>query len=223
MRKFFIIFFCLIIVFSCSRTKKSENTEKPLKSPATTKLVKQSESENNQNKIILKRNSPSKAVQKSTPEGILKNLLPLKTGGNIYPQDFKIGILEPEFGISKADKNILLNIKTFLKGLQKGIVDKKTVFHEDYDSIKRLSVYYFNKASQFKSYRIGNINSTGENTVTVNCRLFGSPGTAEGQLYLKRRGSKWLITDVQIDIKQITKVRKKETFVPNSYSWIMEE
>lgn len=218
MKKSVIVFLCLTVIFSCSRAKKSQSTEKPLKSP----VVASTNKEKNQ-KIVLKRNKTVETVQNIGPGSILKYILPLKTESNIYPQDFKIGKLEPEIGIPRTDKNIVLTIKTFLNSLQRGKVDRVTIDPEDFDSIKKISTYYFNKANRFNSFRIGSINSTGMDTVTVNCRLFGSPGTAEGQIYLKRKANKWLITNVQINIKQITKPRKKELFIPNSYSWIMEE
>ena len=228
MSRLFAVFLCLMIFFSCTRVKKNETGKKTPAAPAAVSTAVKNgngniQTEGNPNKIVLKRNFSPKTVQNSSPEGILKTLLPLKNGGNIYPRDFKIGKLEPELELSKTDRSILFTTKKFITGLQKGTIDKKTINPDDYDSLKKLSLYYFNKSYKFKSYRLSTINRTGENTVTVNCRLFGSPGTAEGQLYLKRTENGWFITDVQIDIKQITKTREKEVFVPNSYSWIMEE
>ncbi len=223
MRKAFFIIVCFTVLLSCSKGKKSVQARTNFPNRSTTSAVQPKTGKTNPNKVVLKRNTGLKPSAKKAEGSIADILLPMNNGPSVFPEDFKIGGLQPEIDISKEDRYILTPAKEFLDGLRNSTINKEAVNPDDYQSIKKLYSYYLKKPGQIKSYRIGTVNRPDKQTVTVNIRLFGLKGSAEGQLYLKIKDGKWFITDVQLNLNRLSVKQKKEKFVPNSYSWIMEE
>lgn len=223
MRRAFFIIACLAVLLSCSKGKRTVQTQKNLPGRNSTSAVQPKTNKTNPNKVVLKRTTGSKPGAKEAKGNITDILLPLNNGPSVFPKDFKIGGLQPEIDISKEDRDILTPVKEFLDDFRDRTINKEAVNPDDYQSIKKLYSYYLKESGQVKSYRIGSINRPDKQTATVNSRLFGLKGSTEGQLYLKRKDGKWLITDVQLNLNQLSVKQKKEKFVPNSYSWIMEE
>ncbi len=56
-------------------------------------------------------------------------------------------------------------------------------------------------------------------------RLIGTPGTAEGDLYLAKDGGSWLVSDLQVNMAQLAapRVERGGRFFPSPYRWLLGE
>jgi len=61
--------------------------------------------------------------------------------------------------------------------------------------------------------------------VTAAVRLFGRDGSSEGEIYVARSGSTWLVADLQLSLAELSvkSEKPKEKFFPLEYRWLLEE
>jgi hypothetical protein len=61
-------------------------------------------------------------------------------------------------------------------------------------------------------------------TAWMNIRLFGSPGVAEGELYLTESEGKWYVSDIQVGFPFLGEAYERDTekFIPSVYGWRLQ-
>ena len=75
------------------------------------------------------------------------------------------------------------------------------------------------------SFRLGSAKTRDDGEITATVRLFGTAGTAEGEIYMSKPAAQWLVSDLQLSMAQmaVTKEKPKEKFFPSAYRWLLEE
>ena len=75
------------------------------------------------------------------------------------------------------------------------------------------------------SVRLGRPVSLPEGEISSNVRLFRGGGTAEGEVYLRKMSSRWLVSDVQVNPAALAVLRQKPDgrFFPSPYRWLLGE
>lgn len=231
----------LTLVFTISCTKKgsqrsqihptpSTSTQQKHKKESTTTETKTRE----KNIIVLgeaKQPSKKETTKLNTTyitTGI--NFLKDKTGDFITPKDFKIGTLQKKFNLNKTTYEQYLAVERFLKSLTRGKIDIDTIQPTERENLTKLIKYHLKIGQIPLSYRIGEITTDKNNTVTTNIRLTGKNGTTEGQIYITGEDDDWFIRDIQIDFEQLTskstpqknKNGGKTPFNPSTFEWMLK-
>jgi hypothetical protein len=75
------------------------------------------------------------------------------------------------------------------------------------------------------SFRLGVPKDVAGGQIAANVRFFGGEGTSEGEIYMARAGTQWLVADVQVNLADLAVARAapKEKFFPSEYRWLLEE
>jgi hypothetical protein len=149
----------------------------------------------------------------------------LGRGSRILPEDFTIGPLgDPATG-SADERAAMSTAQVFLSRLTAGSVDASLLTPDSRDAVVDSLHEGMARGYLPRSARLGvpTRRDTGEVTATV--RLFGTPGTSEGVIYLARSGSEWLVADLQLSLAQIgvAHERPQEKFFPSAYRWLLED
>jgi hypothetical protein len=159
--------------------------------------------------------------------GMAAALLPLG-GPALLPEDFRIGPLEDRLTAGGAEQKILKAAAGFLDALVSGTFAEAIVLPEKRPDLRRSLAYYIEEGLVPATYRLGAIYleqgpSTPE-SASLNLRLYGSPGVAEGEMYLSLREGTWYVTDIQAGFPFLGEpyARETEKFVPSVYGWRLQ-
>jgi hypothetical protein len=140
------------------------------------------------------------------------------------PEDFKIGPLGDARGSRQDENRAITTAEAFLKSIVAGSVDTRLLTPDSQDSVADTLAYGLRQGYKPVSYRLGAPKSQENGQVTATVRLFSSEGASEGEIYLARAGSEWLVADLQLSLAQLSVKREpaKDKFYPSSYRWLLE-
>ncbi|HET6451829.1 MAG TPA: hypothetical protein VFI08_10985 [Spirochaetia bacterium] len=143
----------------------------------------------------------------------------------MLPEDFKIGPLGDVRGGAPDQGKAVETVDKFLGGLVAGTVDKSLLAEETRATVADAVRFGLDKGDTPTSFRVGRPRTRDDGEVTAAVRLFGHDSSAEGEIYVAKSGEQWLVSDLQINMAQLSvKTDKpKEKFFPLDYRWLLEE
>ena len=143
----------------------------------------------------------------------------------MLPEDFKIGPLGDDHGSEKDQDQAMEAAARFLSELVAGKVDKDLMAAESRDAMAGTLSFGLEKGNTPISWRVGRPRTRDDGDVTAPVRLFGRSGSSEGEIYVSRSGSKWLVADLQLSLAELSvkSEKPKEKFFPLEYRWLLEE
>jgi hypothetical protein len=152
-------------------------------------------------------------------------LFALGRDSRLLPEDFKIGPLGDDRTAQKDQDQAMEAASRFLSELAAGKVDKDLIADGSRDAMTGTLSFGLEKGNTPVSWRIGRPRTRDDGEVTAAVRLFGREGSSEGEIYVQRSGSKWLVADLQLSLAELSvKIEKpKEKFFPLEYRWLLEE
>ncbi len=153
------------------------------------------------------------------------SLLAVGRDGRVLPEDFKIGPLGDVQAADKGQEQAVQAAGQFLTALAGGKVDKDLISEDARDSMAGTLGFGLSRGDTPKSWRLGRPRTRADGEVTAAVRLFGQKGTSEGEIYVARTGSKWLVSDLQISLADlaVASEKPKEKFLPLDYRWLLEQ
>jgi hypothetical protein len=155
----------------------------------------------------------------------ISTLMALDRDRRTLPEDFKIGPLGDERGGSVEEQAAIGAADKFLSHLVKGTVDKSLIAPESQASLTDMLTYGLQQGTTPAAFRLGTAKTRDDGEITATVRLFGPDGTAEGEIYMEKPKTQWLVTDLQLSLAQMAVKREKpkEKFFPSAYRWLLEE
>jgi hypothetical protein len=143
----------------------------------------------------------------------------------ILPEDFKIGPLGDTRTEKQEEGRALAAASAFLNRLVAGSVDKQLLTPESQDTVADTLTFGFKQGNTPHAYRLGSAKTSDDGEISAAVRLFGPQGTSEGEIYIAKSGSNWLVADLQLSLAQLSLKREKpkEKFFPLEYRWLLEE
>lgn len=171
--------------------------------------------------------TPPDAKGPAASGGPAARLLPLR-GPAVIPEDFRVGPLEDRLSPAATEQKILKASESFLEALASGRFEAETVLPENREELRRSLGYYIAEGLVPTGYRLGAIffeeGPALPGSAWMNLRLYGSPGIAEGEMYLAASEGRWYIADIQADFQLLGQPYAQETkkFVPSVYGWRLQ-
>ena len=225
-----------LLVAACARAPENKSEARsPSKSTAAPQQAIESEAGEivTKREITLTQAAPAEQPQPASVQQTEQQKLLSLDSVQVLPEDFKIGPLADLVGIDRNTVEMVTVSTRFLNALQKGTVDQETLHAEVREELTTSIRYYLERDLIPVNYRIGAITTEsyteGDQQQSplqysgawMNIRLFGTPGVAEGELYLERSGSRWYVSDLQIDFETIGEqyVKEEEAYYPSTYGW----
>jgi len=143
----------------------------------------------------------------------------------ILPEDFKIGPLGDDRGGSSDQGKAMETADKFLSRLVAGSVERSMLASENQDAVAEALSFGLENGDTPTGFRVGKPRSREDGEVTAAVRLFGHDSSSEGEIYVAKSGSQWLVSDLQLNLAQLSvKTEKpKEKFLPLDYRWLLEE
>lgn len=153
------------------------------------------------------------------------SLVALGRDGRVLPEDFKIGPLGDVQAADQGQEQAMQAAGQFLTALAGGKVDKDLIAEDARDSMAGTLGFGLSRGDTPKSWRLGRPRTRADGEVTAAVRLFGRQGTSEGEIYVARSGSRWLVSDLQISLADLAvkSEKPKEKFFPLDYRWLLEQ
>ncbi len=222
--RFLILLFlvCLILIPGCSGRKESG----PAALETTGEKAVLPESSAQDRTITLKPQQAPQApeprtdrvVRESRPVMQRDQILSLRGGGVYAPEDYEIGELQRQ----SEDENVravLDRIRSFQKGLGSGKVPLADIDPEWQSQAQRSLGFHIERGNLPKEVRVGAVGIYAPNMARANIRLTGDPGVAFGEIYLKKSGNLWLVSDLQLDLGDLVDAppTRQEPYEPSVY------
>jgi hypothetical protein len=151
------------------------------------------------------------------------SLLVLGPAGLVMPEDFSIGPLADMRGGTDDEKAALASAAAFLASVAAGRPDGKLLAPESEKAVLDLLAPVPEGGAVPTRFRLGQAVSLPDGEISANVRLLRGQGSAEGELYLRREGSQWLVVDVQVNpaALAVARQRPKQRFFPSPYRWLL--
>jgi len=145
--------------------------------------------------------------------------------GRALPEDFRIGPLGDTLAAEKDQGSAMETAGQFLSALVGGKVNKDLIAQDARDTMSATLTFGLSAGNTPTSWRLGRPRTREDGEVTAPLRLFGREGTSEGEIYVARSGSKWLVADLQLSLAELSvkSVKPKEKFFPLDYRWLLQE
>lgn len=142
----------------------------------------------------------------------------------LTPSDFRIGALQDSLTDDAASRQVVQVVDAFLRALEKGEIASRYLVSTRRQEIGLLLSYHLEKSRVPADYRIGKVKRSPDGAVALELRIFGSPGTSEGQVYLEKEAGEWRIDDIQVDWAALSAAPAEPTgqFEPSSRRWSAE-
>ncbi len=121
----------------------------------------------------------------------------------VHPADFTLGVLYRP-SINRDVEQIRSVIETFFGSLSEGKIAAHAVHEEWRDHLARSLRRYLDDGLLPRSVRIAAFLRPEDDSVAVDVRLTGNPGTTTGTIYLIRDDQQWYITDLHADLSLLT-------------------
>lgn len=153
------------------------------------------------------------------------SLMGLGRDVRMMPEDFKIGPLGTGTSGPPESDAAFAAASGFLAGVVAGSIERRWITPDAQDTLSDTFSYALQRGSAPKSFRIGVPKDVAGGQIAANVRFFGTVGTSEGEIYMARAGSQWLVADVQANLADldVPPAPSKERFFPSEYRWLLEE
>jgi hypothetical protein len=227
----------LLFALSCAR-KEGESPESRTAAEAAPSGTQEG---HDSGAVVSKREitlAPSTPAENTKPAAVRQTaqdkLLTLKSIP-VLPEDFKIGLLAELVNVDRDTQEIVSAASRFLDALREGTVPVDILQADVREELSSSIGYYLEQGLIPINYRIGAITTDPvpkaeqsspalRQAAWMNVRLFGSPGVAEGELYLQRSGGRWYISDLQINFEELGQsyAPEREKYYPSTYGWGIE-
>jgi hypothetical protein len=138
------------------------------------------------------------------------------------PEDFEIGPLGAARLLRDDERAAFNAARSLLDAFARGRVDRTVLAADSRDALAGTIAFALERADPPVSWRLGPPRANGSELV-ANLRLLGKDGSAEGELYARREGEEFRISDLQIDPArmQVRRERSGRTFFPSPYRWLL--
>jgi hypothetical protein len=152
------------------------------------------------------------------------SLMALGHTARLLPEDFKIGPLGDARGSRQEENGAIAAADAFLKSIVAGSVDTRLLTPDSQGAVADSLAYGLRQGYKPVSYRLGAPKSQENGQVTATVRLFSPTGASEGEIYLAKAGTEWLVADLQLSLAELSVKREpsKDKFFPSSYRWLLE-
>jgi len=138
----------------------------------------------------------------------------------IVPEDTVIGKLQPSFTDEAETINVFETVDTFLSYLSAGKIAERTIAPEWRPIIYRSLSFHIERGATPDTYRIGKARISGGRG-SANIRLITDTGRTSGEVLLEPSDGRWLITEIQFDLQELTEpYEKPEAYEPGVYRWL---
>lgn len=143
----------------------------------------------------------------------------------MLPEDFKIGGLQDPRTGGADDQLAMKTADGFLARIASGKVDSSFIASGARDRITDMVSFGIEHGNVPRSWRIGELRKRESGELSASVRLFGDPGTSEGEITLVQAGRQWLVSDFQVSLSALQEKpeKPKDRFFPSSYRWMLEE
>jgi hypothetical protein len=232
-----LAFLILLFNLSCAR-KEGESTESRTAAGAAPSADQEGP---DQGAVVSKREitlAPAAPAENAKPAALRQTaqdkLLTLKSIP-VLPEDFKIGPLAELVELDRNSREMVSAASRFLDALREGTVPVDLLLAGVREELSRSIDYYLEQDLSPLNYRLGAITTDPaskadqsspalQQTAWMNVRLFGSPGVAEGEMYLQRSGGRWYVSDLQINFEELGQsyAPEQEKYYPSTYGWGIE-
>ncbi len=169
--------------------------------------------------------SPKAAVLPATSADLgMYGLLALGAQAGAMPEDFLIGPIGDPRGLGSDEGSAFQVASSLLEGLVQRKVQRDLLAAATREELASMLGYAIEQGEVPASWRLGPPHRIrGEMVCTI--RLIGTPGTAEGDLYLAKDGGSWLVSDLQVNMAQLAapRVERGGRFFPSPYRWLLGE
>jgi hypothetical protein len=177
--------------------------------------------------VLTKETAPASGAAVVKKDRGLLSLYSLDPRRVAQPEDFRIGPLSGAVmpGLSADEAESLRTATSLLSGLSKKKVAEELLLPERKEALSRLLGDAVSKGLVPTRFRLGPVGRNGPSATRVNARLYGSAGSAEGELFLRKEEKSWLIADIQLRFESLAEkqVRGQERFYPSTFRWLLDE
>jgi hypothetical protein len=165
--------------------------------------------------------APSAAPAPALDTGVLGLLCQGAQDGTL-PEDFEIGPLGAARLLEEDGRAAYTIAASLLDAFCRGRVDRTRLAADSRDALAGTIAYALEQDDLPVSWRLGPPRATGSELV-ANLRLLGTDGSAEGELYSRREGGDFLVSDLQIDPvrMRVRRERSGRRFFPSPYRWLL--
>lgn len=143
------------------------------------------------------------------------------------PEDFRIGPLAGagSAGLSAEDAETLRTAAALLSELSESRVAADLLFPDRKDALARVLTEAIGEGQVPLRFRLGPVTRTEDGGPRVNVRLFGSKGSADGELFFGKKDARWLVSDIQVRFESMAQERQpgEEKYFPSSYQWLLDD
>ena len=109
----------------------------------------------------------------------------------------------------------------FFEALATGSIATDMVASERRQSLSRSLQFHLRDGRLPRAVRIGAV-TISDDQARVALRLFGDPGRATGEAYLRATAAGWRIVDLQLDLRQLVQpYPARAEFEPRSGQWLL--
>lgn len=140
------------------------------------------------------------------------------------PEDFSIGPLADPRAGTDDEKAALAAAAALLASVAAGTPDGSRLTEDSREAVLDL----LGPASRVNAgplaFRLGSATTLPTGEISINLRLLRGEGSAEGEIYVRRDGSRWLVSDVQVNPAALAAARSRPAarFFPSPYRWLLD-
>jgi hypothetical protein len=166
--------------------------------------------------------TPARPLPAASASGTAALLL-LGSATRILPEDFLIGPLADTNGGTDDEKAALAAAAALLGSVAAGAPDGSQVTADSREAVLDLLGTAARAGGSPLAFRLGGAVVLPSGEISANVRLLRGQGSAEGELYLRREGSRWLVSDVQVNPAALAAARSRPAgrFFPSPYRWLL--
>jgi len=166
--------------------------------------------------------APARPLPAASASGTAALLL-LGPARRVLPEDFLIGPLADPSGGTDDEKAALAAAAALLGSVAAGAPDGSLLTGDSRDAVLDLLGAAARGGGGPLAVRLGSAVLLPSGEISANVRLLRGQGSAEGELYLRREGSRWLVSDVQVNPAALAAARSRPAgrFFPSPYRWLL--
>ena len=137
------------------------------------------------------------------------------------PEDFEIGRLQDFHTTSQVERRIVEVVERFCEGLTQSTLAVEMIEEPKRSLLNNSLSHYLEQNILPDTYRIGAVSENDGVQAVVPVRLFSDTGVTEGHIYLSNTTERWLISDLQTNMQELSKqyVPRDGKYTPSHYGW----
>jgi hypothetical protein len=138
------------------------------------------------------------------------------------PEDFEIGPLGAARVLCNDERAAYQAAASLLDAFTRGRADRAWLAAGSREALAGTISFALEQGDRPVAWRLGPPRASGDELV-ANMRLLGTEGSAEGELYARREGGEFRVSDLQIDPARmrVRRERPDRTFFPSPYRWLL--